>query len=419
MTEPVQDHGIWGTGGEGHVTGAARVSPARAQPAGNLLARQPVLVTFPGAETFWPAFLIQERTPVCDDALLTLVQHTQAMKKSFFLGLALITTASTAAAQSLTGAGATFPFPLYSKMFAEYKKDTGVSVNYQSVGSGAGQKQILERTVDFGASDNAMTDEAMKDAPGKLLQVPTAIGAVVPAYNLPGVTNLKFTGRVLADIYLGKIRTWNDKAITALNPGVTIPPLPITVARRSDGSGTTYVFADYLAKVSSEWKSKVGVGNSLQWPVGTGARGNDGVAGIVKSTPGAIGYVELVYAKQNRLTFGSVQNRAGRFIVADNGPAAAAALGVVIPNDTRVSITNSANANAYPIASFTYVIFYQDQKYGNRTEAQAKALKNLLTWMVTTGQGYNEALDYSKLPTNVVNKARALINSMNYGGKKL
>ncbi|WP_221090966.1 phosphate ABC transporter substrate-binding protein PstS [Deinococcus aquaedulcis] len=341
------------------------------------------------------------------------------MKKMFALAAALAVT--TAAAQStLTGAGASFPFPLYSKMFAEYKKDKGVTVNYQSVGSGAGQKQILERTVDFAGSDNPMSDDAMKDAPGKLLHVPTAIGAVVPAYNLPGVTApLKFTGKVLADIYLGKIKTWNDKAIAALNPGVTIPPLPITVARRSDGSGTTYVFSDYLSKVSGEWKSKVGVGNSLQWPVGTGARGNDGVAGIVKSTPGAIGYVELVYAKQNKLPYGSLQNRAGKFVLADNGPAAAAALGVVIPADTRVSLTNSANPEAYPMASFTYVIFYQEQKYGNRTQAQAKALKDLLLWMISTGQGYNEGLDYAKLPTNAANKAKSIIGKMTFDGKKL
>ncbi|MBI0446593.1 phosphate ABC transporter substrate-binding protein PstS [Deinococcus sp. DB0503] len=340
------------------------------------------------------------------------------MKKFFLLGLILTGTA--AAQTTITGAGASFPYPLYSKMFAEYKNATGVNVNYQSVGSGAGQKQILERTVDFAGSDNPMSDETLKSAPAPLLHIPTAIGAVVPAYNLPGVTQpLKFTGRVLADIYLGKIKNWNDKAIAALNPGVTLPPLPITVARRSDGSGTTYVFSDYLSKVSPEWKSKVGVGNSLQWPVGTGAKGNDGVAGVVKSTPGAIGYVELVYAKQNKLTFGSVQNRAGKFVLADNGPAAAATLGVVIPADTRVSLTNSANAEAYPIASFTYVIFYQDQKYGNRTEEQAKALKNLLTWMVTTGQQYNEGLDYAKLPANVVNKAKSIINSMTYGGKRL
>ena len=343
------------------------------------------------------------------------------MKKSFLLSLALVTTVGTASAQSsLTGAGASFPYPLYSKMFAEYKTAANVSVNYQSVGSGAGQKQITERTVDFAGSDNPMSDESMKAAPAKLLHVPTAIGAVVPAYNLPGVTTaLKFDGPTLANIYLGKIKTWNDAAIAKLNPGVTIPPLPITVARRSDGSGTTYVFSDYLSKVSSEWKTKVGVGNSLSWPVGTGAKGNDGVAGVVKSTPGAIGYVELVYAKQNKLTFGSVKNRAGKFVVADNGPAALAANGVVIPADTRVSLTNSANADAYPIASFTYVIFYQDQKYGTRTEAQGEALQKMLTWMVTTGQGYNEPLDYAKLPSAVANKAKTIINSMTYGGKKL
>lgn len=334
------------------------------------------------------------------------------------LGLCALITMGTAAAQgTITGAGASFPYPLYSKMFSEYK---AANVNYQSVGSGSGQKQILERTVDFAGSDNPMTDAQMQGAPGKLLHVPTAIGAVVPAYNLPGVSKpLNFDGPTLANIYLGKIKTWGDPAIAKLNPGVTIPPLPITVARRSDGSGTTYVFSDYLSKVSSEWKSKVGTGNSLQWPVGTGAKGNDGVAGVVKSTPGAIGYVELVYAKQNKLAFGAVKNRSGKFIVADNGPASAAALGVVIPSDTRVSLTNSANANAYPIASFTYVIFYQDQKYGSRTEAQAKALKNMLSWMISTGQQYNEGLDYAKLPANVAAKAKTVINSMNYGGKKL
>ncbi|ASN83072.1 phosphate ABC transporter substrate-binding protein PstS [Deinococcus ficus] len=344
------------------------------------------------------------------------------MKKTFTVGLALaLTTLSAASAQtSLTGAGASFPYPLYSKMFAEYKKATGVDVNYQSVGSGAGQKQIKERTVDFGGSDNAMTDEMLKDAPAKIIQIPTTMGGVVPAYNLPGLTKpLNFTGKVLADIYLGKIKTWGDPAIAKINAGVTIPPLPITVARRSDGSGTTYVFADYLAKVSSEWKSKVGVANSLQWPVGTGAKGNDGVAGVVKSTPGAIGYVEMAYAKQNKLAYGAVQNRAGKYILADNGPIANAALGVVIPNDTRVSITNSARADAYPISAFSYVMFYQDQKYGNRTEAQAKALKNLLGWMLSSGQQYAEPLDYGKLPANVAAKAKNLLNTMTYGGKKL
>lgn len=304
-------------------------------------------------------------------------------------------------------------------MFAEYKNGSGTAVNYQSVGSGAGQKQILERTVDFAGSDNPMSNEQIAAASGKLLHIPTAIGAVVPAYNIPGVTGaLKLDGATLANIYLGKIKTWNDPAIAKLNPGVNLAPIPVTVVRRSDGSGTTAVFTDYLSKVSAEFKSKVGSANTVSWPVGTGAKGNDGVAGVVKSTPGAIGYVELVYAKQNKLAFAQVKNRAGKFITADNGPASLAASGVVIPADTRVSITNSANADAYPIASFTYIIFYQDQKYGNRTQAQAAELKKLLNWMVTTGQQYNEALDYAKLPANVVTKAQTVINSMNYGGAK-
>ena len=343
------------------------------------------------------------------------------LNKTVTLGLSLLAlSAAAASAATITGAGSSFVYPLYTKMFAEYKKTSNTDVNYQSVGSGAGQQQIIARTVDFGASDNPMTDEAMQPAPGKLLQFPTAIGAVVPSYNLPGVTTqLNFTGPLLADIYLGKIKLWSDPAIKKLNPDVTLPGLPITVARRSDGSGTTAVFTDYLSKVSSEWKSKVGSANSVQWPVGVGGKGNDGVAGIVKSTPGAIGYVELTYAKQNKLLFGAVQNRAGKFVVADNGPAALAAQGVVIPADTRVSITNSANPNAYPISSFTYVIFYQDQKYGSRTQAQAQDFKNLLSWMITTGQQYNEPLDYAKLPANVVNKAKTIIGSMTYGGAKL
>ena len=343
------------------------------------------------------------------------------MKKLLTLGLGLVTlTAAAASAETITGAGSSFVYPLYTKMFAEYKKTNNTDVNYQSVGSGAGQQQIIARTVDFGASDNPMSDETMKTAPGKLLHIPTAIGAVVASYNVPGVTTqLQFTGPLLADIYLGKVKLWNDAAIKKLNPDVTLPALPITVARRSDGSGTTAVFTDYLSKISSEWKTKVGSANSVQWPVGVGGKGNDGVAGIVKSTPGSIGYVELTYAKQNKLLFGSVQNHAGKFIVPDNGPAALAAQGVVIPADTRVSITNSANAGAYPISSFTYVIFYQDQKYGNRTQAQAKEFKNLLSWMVGAGQQYNEPLDYAKLPTNVVNKAKTILNSVTYGGAKL
>lgn len=313
----------------------------------------------------------------------------------------------------MTGAGASFPYPLYSKMFAEYG---GASVNYQSVGSGSGQKQIIERTVDFAGSDNPMTDEQMQGAPGTLLHIPTAIGAVVPAYNLPGVTTpVHFDGPTLANIYLGKIKTWNDPALVALNPDVKLPPLPVTVARRSDGSGTTFVWSDFLSASSPEWESKVGRGNSLQWPAGTGAKGNDGVAGIIKNTPGTLGYVELVYAKQNGLSYGAVKNGAGEFIQADMASSTKAAEGVTLPDDTRVSLVNAEGAGAYPIASFTYLIFYKDQNYGGRSKEQGQALKNLLDWMISDGQQYNEPLDYGRLPEPAAEKARAVIGSMTYG----
>jgi phosphate transport system substrate-binding protein len=242
----------------------------------------------------------------------------------------------------------------------------------------------------------------------------------VPIYNIPGVdASLKFTGKVLADIYLGKIKLWNDPAIAKLNDDVRLPALPITVVRRSDGSGTTAVFTDFMSKVSSEWKTKVGSANSVNWPVGIGARGNEGVSGTVKNTPGSIGYTELSYALQNKIDYGSVQNRAGRFLKADVKSVTAAASSVTLPVDTRVSITNATGAGSYPIASYTYVIFYQDQKYGNRTEAQAKALKNLLNWMVTSGQQYNEPLNYSELPSNAQTRARTIIRSMTFGGKAI
>jgi len=338
------------------------------------------------------------------------------MKKLLTLGLALVT--STAFAVNMTGAGATFPYPLYSKMFSEWNKISRDDVNYQSIGSGGGQRQILAQTVDFGASDGPMSNEDMAKAPGKILHIPITLGAVVPTYNLPGVdTKLKFDGPTLANIYLGKIRTWNDASIAKLNPGVRLPPLPITVVRRSDGSGTTYVWVDYLSKVSSEWKNKVGVATSVQWPVGIGAKGNEGVAGVVKTTPGAIGYNELVYALQNKIDYGSVKNKTGAYINASPKTVTEAASSVVIPADTRVSITNSAKG--YPVSSFTWLLVYTDQKYGNRTETQAKALKKLVTWMVSDGQKYTEPLDYAGLPANAQTRAKALINQLTYGGKKL
>lgn len=338
------------------------------------------------------------------------------MKKILTLGLMAVT--GSALALNLTGAGATFPFPLYSKMFAEYNKVSANDVNYQSIGSGGGIRQILAQTVDFGASDGPMSDEDLKKAPAPLLHVPITLGAVVPTYNLPGVNQqLKFTGQVLADIYLGKIKTWNDPAIVKLNEGVTLPPLPITVVRRSDGSGTTFVWVDYLSNVSSEWKSKVGTATSVQWPVGVGGKGNEGVAGLVKQTPGSIGYNELVYALQNKIQYGQVRNRAGQFVNASAATVTQAAASKVLPVDTRVSLVNSQQG--YPISSFTWVLVYKDQQYNNRSQAQAKATKDLLNWMVTTGQQYAEPLDYARLPQNAVTRAKAIISSITYGNQAL
>lgn len=338
------------------------------------------------------------------------------MKK--LLTLALLATSGAALAENLTGAGSSFVYPLLTKIFSEYQKTSQNNVNYQSVGSGAGQNQLLSRTIDFAGSDVPIPAENVSKYPGKVLTVPIALGAVVPSYNLPGApADLKFTGKVLADIYLGKIKTWNDAAIAKLNPGVTLPPLPVTVVHRSDGSGTTGVFTDYLSKVSPEWKGKVGSATSVTWPVGIGAKGNDGVAGVVKSTPGAIGYIELTYALQNKIDFGSVQNRAGQFLKASIPGVQAAAASAVLPTTGFVSITNAAGASAYPISTYSYALFYQDQKYGNRTEGLARALKDALTYVVTKGQQYSADLFYAPLPESAQVRARNIINSMTYGGQ--
>jgi len=302
----------------------------------------------------------------------------------------------------ITGAGATFPYPIYSKWFDEYhKKFPNVEVNYQSIGSGGGVRQALEGTVDFGASDMPMTDEQLQQAKTKILHFPTVLGAVVPAYNIPGVAQeLNFTPDALAGIFLGKIKKWNDPAIAKANAGITLPAKDIVVIHRSEGSGTTFVWVDYLAKVSPEWKSKVGVSASVNWPVGLGGKGNEGVAGAIQQTPNSLGYVELIYAIQNKMAYGKVQNSSGKSVKADlmSVTAAAAAAAKQMPEDFRVSITNAPGADAYPISSFTWLLIpskIEDQ-------AKKKVITEFLQWMLTDGQNMVEALSYSKLPSEVV-----------------
>jgi phosphate transport system substrate-binding protein len=302
----------------------------------------------------------------------------------------------------INGAGATFPYPIYSKWFSEYNKlHPAVQINYQSIGSGGGIRQVTNETVFFGATDGPMTNEQLQAAPGKLLHFPTVLGAVVPVYNIQGVNAaLKFSGPVLADIFLGKITKWNDQAIAKLNAGVTLPDSEITVVHRSDGSGTTYIFVDYLAKVSPEWKQKVGVSTSVKWPTGVGGKGNEGVAGLVRQTPNAIGYVELIYALQNKIAYGSVQNASGKFVTAslESVTAAAAAAASKMPADFRVSITNAPGDAAYPISSFTWLLLYENPK----NKAQAKVMADFVKWALTDGQKFARDLGYAPLPDNVV-----------------
>jgi phosphate transport system substrate-binding protein len=301
----------------------------------------------------------------------------------------------------VNGAGATFPYPIYSKWTAEYNRlHPNVRINYQSQGSGAGIRQLINRTVFFGASDQPMRDEQLKSAPGAVLHLPTVLGSVVPIFNLPGITELQFTGPVLADIAMGKITRWNDPALVKLNTGVTLPDMPLTFVHRSDGSGTTFVWVDYLAKVSPEFKEKVGVDSSVNWPAGVGAKGNEGVAGLVRQTPGALGYTEPAYANQTNIPFGSVQNAAGRFIKSspDGVTAAAAGAAADMPADFRVSITNAPGENSYPIASFTWMLFYEDPA----EKDQARVMVEFMRWALTDGQKFATELGYSPLPENVV-----------------
>lgn len=329
-------------------------------------------------------------------------------------------TADAATTQSgLVGAGATFPYPLYSKMFDVYHQENKTKVNYQSIGSGAGIQQLQNMTVDFGASDAPMNDEELNKSSAEIVHIPTCLGAVVITYNLPGITSLKFTPAILTDIFLGKIKTWNDAAIARTNPGIQLPSLPISVVHRSDGSGTTFIFSDYLSKVSKDWQDKVGKGKSLNWPAGLGAKGNEGVSGFVKQTPGSIGYVELSYAFQNKMSMAALQNQAGNFIVPSLESTSAAANITDIPNDLRVSITNSPASNGYPICSFSYILLYKDQFYKNRTEQQAMETVNLVSWMIHQGQAYNEPLEYGKLPESIVTKAQQTLSTVTYKNKAL
>ena len=319
----------------------------------------------------------------------------------------------------LQGAGATFPNPLYQKWLSEYSKQhPELKIEYQSIGSGAGIKQLKEQTIDYGASDAPMTDADLKSAPGEIVHVPTVLGAVVITYNLQGITQpLRFSPEVIADIFLGKIKKWNDPKITADNPGVTLPASDITVVHRAEGSGTSAVFTDYLSKVSAEWKEKVGAGTSPSWPIGMGGKGNEGVTGQVKSTPNTIGYVELAYAVQNKLPVGQVKNASGNFITPsiDTVTAAAAASAANMPDDLRVSITNAAGPDAYPISSYTYVLLYKNQK----DAAKGKALVNFLWWGIHDGESFAKDLQYAPLPADIVKRAEAKINSVTANGAAL
>jgi phosphate transport system substrate-binding protein len=329
-------------------------------------------------------------------------------------------TASSGGGADLTGAGATFPYPIYSKWFSDYANATGIKINYQSIGSGGGVRQISEETVDFGASDGPMSDEELAKAKGgPILHIPTVLGADVITYNVPGVTAvLKLTPSVIADIFMGRIKKWNDSRIASLNPGVTLPNQDILVVHRSDGSGTTYIFTDYLNKVSPAWHSGVGKGKEVKWPVGLGGKGNEGVSGQVKQTPGAVGYVELAYAKQNNLPAALVRNKAGQYVAASVPAVTAAAAGVAqsLPANTdyRLSIVDAPGAQSYPISSFTWLLVYQHQ-----TDAvKGKKLVDFLNWALTEGEKTAPTLDYAPLPAEMVTNVKAKIATIDLAAAK-
>jgi phosphate transport system substrate-binding protein len=316
-------------------------------------------------------------------------------------------------AQALTGAGATFPAVIYTKWIDEYNRLTGVQVNYQAIGSGGGIKGITDKTVDFGATDNAMTDQQLSDAKATMLHLPAVMGGIVATYNVAGVASLKLTADTLSGIFLGDIKKWNDPKLAADNPGVTFPAADIVTVHRSDGSGTTAVFTDYLSKVNATWKSKVGAAQTVEWPGGVGGKGNDGVAGAVKSTPNSIGYVELIYALQQKLGAATLKNSAGKFIDASLDSVSKAAVGITLPDDLRASLTNSANADAYPIVAMTYLLSYKDVA----DKGKALAMARYFWWGTHEGQAFAKDLGYAPLPADVVAKVEARIRSITSGGQ--
>jgi phosphate transport system substrate-binding protein len=332
------------------------------------------------------------------------------VNKTLLAALCFALALSAAQAQKLTGAGATFPYPIYSKWFTEYSNaHPGVQVNYQSIGSGGGIKQVCSGLVDFGASDMPMTDELLKSCGVKLVHIPSVLGAVVPVFNVPGVADLRFSPDVLANIYLGHITMWNDARIAKDNPDAHLPDQKIIVVYRSDGSGTSFIFTDYLSKVSTEWANGPGKGTSVNWPTGVGGKGNEGVAGYVRQLPGSIGYVELIYALQNHITYGSVRNAAGSWVKGSIAGVTEAGGSVKkMPADYRVSITNAPGPDAYPISSFTYLLIPTQPK----DMAKGKVIKDMLSWIVTSGESEVSALSYAPLPQNVATKVAQTIYSL-------
>jgi len=333
------------------------------------------------------------------------------MRKTVLLFVCALLAMPVLGQTTLNGAGATFPNPMYAKWFSEYHKlHSDVQINYQPIGSGGGIRQVTAGTVDFGASDMPMTDKQLQDAKFKILNIPTVLGAVVPAYNIPGVTGeIKFTPDMLSGIFLGKITKWNDKAITSENPGINFPDKAIIVVHRSDGSGTTFIWTDYLSKISPEWKSQVGSDTSVKWPIGMGGNHNEGVAGMIRQLSGSIGYIELIYAIQNNIPYGSVRNSSGAFVKASlEGVTAAAASSPKMPPDFRVSITNAPGKDAYPISSFTWLLIPAQSK----DAAKGKILNDFLNWMATDGQKLTSSLTYAPLPDNVVAKVKDAIKQV-------